>query len=216
MSKSVQISKQESIPDWKIAVSYIETCNCDFGCPCNFSGFPTYGFCRAMVFMKISKGQYGDVPLDGLATVYVGSWPKAIHEGSGTVQIFVSKEANQKQRDAITKIYYGRAKGNGFFAIFGTTHKFFLEPQFVEVKHKLDGKNSSFSVPGVLDAHLETFKNPITGEESETQIHLPKGFIWQTARACKTRVMRIVSPNLSFDDSGQNAFFCESLTFKGP
>ena len=130
--------------------------------------------------------------------------------------LFVSKEANQKQRDAVTKIVHGKAKGNGFFAIFATTMKYVLEPQFVDVKYKIDGKNSSFSVPGVLDAQLESFKNPMTGEESETQINLPKGFIWQTARACKTKVMRIVSPNLTFDDSGQNAFFCESLTFKGP
>ena len=28
---------------------YVETCNCDFGCPCNFNGFPTYGYCRALV-----------------------------------------------------------------------------------------------------------------------------------------------------------------------
>jgi hypothetical protein len=216
LSKSVQTSRQESISDWKMAVNYVEACNCDFGCPCNFSGTPTYGFCRALVFLKITKGNYGDVPLDGLAIVYVGSWPKAIHEGTGTLQIFVSKEANQKQRDAITKIVHGKAKGNGFFAIFATTMKYVLEPQFVDVKYKIDGKNSSFSVPGVLDAQLESFKNPMTGEESETQINLPKGFIWQTARACKTKVMRIVSPNLTFDDSGQNAFFCESLTFKGP
>jgi hypothetical protein len=216
LSKSVQTSKQESIPEWKIATNYVETCNCDFGCPCNFSGFPTYGFCRAMVFMKITKGNYGDVPLDGLSVVYVGSWPKAIHEGSGTLQIYVSKEANQKQRDAITKLVHGKAKGNGFFAIFATTMKYVLEPQFVEVKYKIDGKNSSFSVPGVLDAQLESFKNPMTGEESETQINLPKGFIWQTARACKSKIMRIVSPNLTFDESGQNAFFVESVTFKGP
>ena len=199
-----------------MSVNYVETCNCDFGCPCNFSGFPSNGFCRAMDLFRINKGHYGGVPLDGLSVVYVGSWPKAIHEGSGTLQIFVSKHADEKQRDAIAKIFYGRAKGYGPFAIIATTLKYVLDPQFVEVRSKIDGKNSSFSVPGVLDVQIESFKNPVTGDEQETQINLPKGFIWQTATACKTKVMRIVSPNLSFDESGQNAFFCQSLTFKGP
>src|SRR5260370_38237643 len=143
---------QESISDWKMAVNYVDACNCDFGCPWQFSGTATYGFCRALVFLKITKGNYGDVPLDGLAIVYVGSWPKAIHEGSGTLQIFVSKEANQKQRDAITKIVHGKAKGNGFFAIFPTTMKYVIELQFVYVKYKIDCENSIFSYQIGVDA----------------------------------------------------------------
>jgi hypothetical protein len=217
MSKTAQVPKtSEAIPNWQISVNYVETCNCDYGCPCNFSGFPTYGFCRAIVFMRINKGNFGDTRLDGLSVVLAESWPKAIHEGDGTQQIYVSKEANKAQREAIEKIWYGRAKGNGHFAVFAGATKYFLEPQFVDIKYKIDGKNSSFSVPGIIDVQTEPFKNPVTGVESETEVHLPKGFIWQSAKACKTKKMRIVSPNLSFDESGKNAFFCETLTFKGP
>jgi hypothetical protein len=206
----------ELIPSWQISVNYVETCNCDFGCPCNFSGFPTYGFCRALVFLHITKGNFGDVPLDGLSVILAASWPKAIHEGDGTEQIYASKEATKAQRDAIEKIWYGKAKGNGFFAIFASVTKYFLEPQFVEIKYKLDGRNSSFSVPGIIDVQTESFKNPVSGEESDTRIKLSKGFIWKESLACKTKKMRIVSPSLTFDDSGKNAFFVETLTFKGP
>ncbi|MGI0024025.1 MAG: DUF1326 domain-containing protein, partial [Nitrososphaera sp.] len=38
-------SKVEEIPKWYLKADYVETCNCDFGCPCNFNGFPTYGYC---------------------------------------------------------------------------------------------------------------------------------------------------------------------------
>jgi hypothetical protein len=31
------------IPSWNMKADYVETCNCEYGCPCNFSGFPTYG-----------------------------------------------------------------------------------------------------------------------------------------------------------------------------
>jgi hypothetical protein len=211
-----QAKGKEHIPNWEMTVNYVETCNCDYGCPCNFSGIPTYGFCRAIVLFNIVKGHYGDVSLDGIPVIYVGSWPKAIHEGNGTLQLFIGEKANMKQREAVVSVVGGRAKGNGPFAIFAGTLKYFLEPRFVEIKYKIDGKNSGFSVPGVVDVRIEPHKNPVTGVESETEIHIPKGFIWQTAKACKTKVSRIVSPNLTFDDSGQNAFFCQTLTFKGP
>ena len=204
------------IPNWQLLTDYVETCNCDYGCPCNFSGFPTYGFCRAIVLYHIKDGFFGDTSLKGLDVAYVGNWPKAIHNGEGTLQIFASREANEKQRDALVKIMYGQAKGNGSFAIFGTTIKYFLEPQFVDVQVKIDGRKSWFSVPGVLEVQTDSFKNPVTGEEGDARITLPKGFIWKEAMACFTKTSRIVSPNLTFDDSGKNAFFVSDLSFKGP
>lgn len=217
MSKTVQEARaSETILPWEMEVKYIETCNCDFGCPCNFSGLPTYGFCRAIALYRIEKGHYGSVRLDGLSVVEAINWPKAIHNGDGTMQLYISKEGDAKQRGALVKIFGGEAKGNGSFVIFRSTVKYFLEPKFVEIKQKIDGKRSSFSVPGELQVELESFRNPVTGEESETELVLPKGFIFRTAQACKSKVMRIVTPNLTFDDSGQNAFYCEKLTYKGP
>jgi len=214
---TIQAKRHEKdIPNWQITTDYVETCNCDFGCPCNFSGFPTFGFCRAIVLYHIKDGFYGDTSLKGLDVVYVGNWPKAIHNGDGTLQIYVSKRADAKQRSALVDIMHGQAKGNGPFALFATTMKYILEPQFVDIETKIDGKNSSFSVPGVIDVQAESFKNPVTGDESDARITLPKGFIWKEAMACYTKKMRIVSPNITFDDSGKNAFFVADLPFKGP
>ncbi len=209
MSKGEQ-QQQTAISNWLLKMDYVETCNCDHGCPCNFSGFPTYGYCRALVLHHIRDGNYGDdIRLDGLDVVYAASWPKAIHEGNGTMQLFISKSASDKQRDALVKIFSGEAKGEGHFAIFRPTYKYILEPQFVDIIAKIDGKKSSFSVPGIIDVQLESFKNPVTGEEQETKIQLPKGFIFKLADAAKTGLMRISTPNMNFDDSGQNAFFAQ-------
>ena len=174
------------------------------------------GFAERSVLYHIKDGFYGDTSLKGLDVVYVGNWPKAIHEGEGTLQIYVSKRADGKQRSALVDIMHGQAKGNGPFALFATTMKYILEPQFVDVETKIDGKNSSFSVPGVIDVQADSFKNPVTGDESDARITLPKGFIWKEAMACYTKKMRIVSPNITFDDSGKNAFFVPDLPFKGP
>ena len=97
MSSSGKTLQEESMSKWNIKSDYIETCNCDFGCPCNFDGFPTYGFCRALVFFHIKEGNFGKVKLDGLEVVYAVSWSKAIHEGSGTLQLFITKYSDQDQ-----------------------------------------------------------------------------------------------------------------------
>ena len=208
-------SSTEQIPKWSFKADYVETCNCDYGCPCNFSGFPTYGFCRALVLYSISSGNYGNVKLDGMDVIYAGSWPKAIHEGNGTVQLFISKQATEEQKNAIVKIFSGQAKGSGPFALFANTIKFMLDPKMVEIKKKIEGKKSSFSVPGVLDVELESFKNPVTGAEQNTKLQLPEGFIFQLADACKSKLMKITTPNFNFDDTGKNAFFA-NVGFNGP
>ena len=84
-SSSSTISDQQ-IPKWHIKADYVEACNCDYGCPCNFSGFPTGGSAETLVLYHIQLGNYGDVKVDGLDVVIAYSWPKAIHEGNGTFQ----------------------------------------------------------------------------------------------------------------------------------
>jgi hypothetical protein len=59
------------------------------------------------------------------------------------------------------------------------------------------------------------FVNPVTGEKQDTKIQLPKGFIFKLADVVKTKVMRILTLNLNFDDSGKNASY-SAVEFKGP
>jgi hypothetical protein len=215
MSESSTVATQQ-IPNWHIKADYVESCNCDYGCPCNFSAFPTYGFCRALVLYHIKEGNYGDnIDLNGLEVIYTVSWPKAIHEGNGTMQLFIAKNSNENQRQAIVNIFTGTARGEGPFAIFANTLKYILDPQYVDIYARIDGRKSSFTVPGIIDVQVENFINPVTGEEQDTKIQLPKGFIFKVADAAKTKVMKILTPNLNFDDSGKNAFY-SVVEFKGP
>jgi hypothetical protein len=62
-----------------------------------------------------------------------------------------------------------------------------LDPQFVDINVKIDGRKSSFSVPGIINVKTESFKNPVTGEEQDTKIQMPKGFIFKLADAANQR-----------------------------
>ena len=55
----------------------------------------------------------------------------------------------------------------------------------------------------------------MTGEEQDTKIQMPEGFIWKVADAAKSRAMHILTPNFNFDDTGKNAFF-SIIEYKGP
>jgi len=208
-------STTTQIPQWNMKSDYVESCNCDFGCPCNFSGFPTSGSCHTLILFHIRSGSYGDNELDDLDFITALYWPKAIHEGNGTAQVFITNKANEEQRQALINIVSGQAKGDAPFAILSGTFKYFLEPQFVDINVNLNGKKSSFSVPGVMDVQIESFTNPVTGEEQDTKVQLPKGFIWKLAEAAKSKIMRITTQSLNFDHSGQNAYY-SVVDYKGP
>ena len=193
----------------------METCNCDFGCSCNFNGLPNYGRCETLVGFHIRNGHFGEVTLDRLDFVYAASWPRAIHQGDGTLCVYISDRADAAQREAITDIAYGRVGGDGPYAIFAATISYKLEPQIVPIDMHVDGKRSRFAVPDVLSVQLSPHIDPVSGNEQDVQINLPNGFIWKTAHAIKSTLMKIATPNLNFDHSGRNAFYTV-VTHQGP
>ena len=86
----------ETKTKWALEADYLQACNCDYGCPCEFSAPPTRGFCEGTGAWSIIKGNYGDVSLDGLAAGFAAHWPKAIHEGNGTLALFVDERARMR------------------------------------------------------------------------------------------------------------------------
>ena len=83
--------------EWAISGDYLETCSCNYVCPCvasNLTDKPTHGWCKAALLFHVKKGHYGKLPLDGLAAVVVGYIPGALIEGNWTVGLIISKEAS--------------------------------------------------------------------------------------------------------------------------
>jgi hypothetical protein len=206
----------EKIPRWQLRVDYVETCNCDYGCPCNFSGYPSGGFCEALVGYHIREGRFGRTRLDGLDVIYAAAWPRAIHQGGGTMRLHISETASAEQRDALVRIFSGRAKGNGPFELFAGTMARVEDPVFAPIEFRADGRRSAFRVPGICEAALTPHTNPVSGEVQDVRVNLPKGFIFRTAQAARTMVMRLLGAGaLSFEHSGKNAFYSR-LEFQGP
>ncbi|MDQ3853186.1 MAG: DUF1326 domain-containing protein [Thermoproteota archaeon] len=41
---------------WQTEVYYPDSCNCDWGCPCQFNAKPTHGNCEGVAGIHIIKG----------------------------------------------------------------------------------------------------------------------------------------------------------------
>ena len=80
--------------EWRVKAVHLGNCNCAYGCPCKFTASPTRGNCRSVVGCEIEEGYFGAVRLDGLRAALITSWPGAIHEGNGTMQVIIDERAD--------------------------------------------------------------------------------------------------------------------------
>ena len=164
---------------WSLKGHGYEFCNCDFGCGCNFGGFPNSsdGSCRAFVGLEIKSGSCSKVDLSGLKCAAILDWPKAIHEGHGRCVFVVEPTATEKQIEALGQIFTGKLGGMPW-ELLGPTYEV---TGLVKSKITIEGKGtkSVFKAEGIGEGHGDTFKNPVTGEEHVANVELPDGFIWK-------------------------------------
>lgn len=174
-----------ALTDWSMKGPEFMNCNCAYGCPCQFNARPTHGTCEAIVGMVIEAGHFGDVSLDGLQWVSVWSWPNAIHEGNGTMQMIIDEGADDAQRAALVEILHGRETEPGatMLQIFSTTltktHDALFLP--IEIDIDVDGRTAMVRVPEQMQADMEPIRNPVTGKAHRARIELPHGFEYTTA-----------------------------------
>jgi hypothetical protein len=164
---------------WVLKGQGYEFCNCDFGCGCNFGGFPNSkdGSCRALIGMVIDRGSCGGVDLSGTKCAAIVSWPKAIHEGHGECAFVVEPATTEEQIGALAQIFTGKLGGMPWELI-GPT---FEVKALLKAKISIEGSGSKsiFKVEGIGEGRGDTFKNPVTGEDHAVNIDLPDGFIWK-------------------------------------
>lgn len=166
--------------EWMIRGSEIASCNCAYGCPCQFNALPTEGNCRAAVGMEIDEGYHGNVRLDGLRWVAVASWPGPIHQGHGEIMPIVDERATPEQREALLTIMAGQdtEPGATFFNVFismcDTIHAPLFKP--IEFEVDLETCEGRIHVPGVVDVKTEAIRNPVTGNAHHPRVSLRAGF----------------------------------------
>jgi hypothetical protein len=165
--------------DWHLEGEWIKNCNCAFGCPCDFNARPTHGKCEGLLGMRITKGHFKDVKLDGLSFFVTVRFPGPLHEGNGEAQPIIDEKATAQQREALFGIMSGQNSAEGtLFHIFSLIVTKMHDPVFAPVDFTFDkdGRSARLVIPGVLETDVEPIKNPVTGAAHRIQVVMPEGF----------------------------------------
>jgi hypothetical protein len=193
---------------WRMAADEASTCNCAWGCPCQFNALPTTGRCEALVGVRIRQGNYGKTKLDGVTFAAAYWWPKAVHEGNGVVRLAIDEQATADQRQAILNITSGK-EGGTFFEIFASVVSTALDPMYVPITFQTDRDKrvASLKVPGLGEFRAEPIKNPVTGEDHRARIQLPNGFEYKEAEVANCVMQKVTLGDKNFENQNTYAQF---------
>jgi hypothetical protein len=189
---------------WELEADELVSCNCAYGCPCQFNALPTHGNCAAIAGFTIRRGRFGDVALDGLRAVAVMQWPGPIHEGGGRAYMVIDRRANPAQRDALLTILSGGETQMGatiwnvFAATFAQVHDAVFED--IDIAVDVASRKGHVKVAGLVEAHGRPIINPVTGEEHRARINLPDGFEYTIAEMGSSTFRSTGPVRMAFDD----------------
>lgn len=176
------------------------SCNCDFGCPCNFNALPTHGNCEGGWTWHVERGSVAGVALDGLNfSIYV-KWPGAIHEGKGEGVILVDERADASQRDAVGTLMRGDAGGP--WGVLAWTWPTVHGPVPVPYEITFNGLASRLKAGTAVELEFGTIKNPVNGAEVHPGVVLPEGLIVKKADLGTSKVFR-VGEGIAMDHAGK-------------
>jgi hypothetical protein len=167
-----------SSTQWTMELEYLQSCNCDYGCPCNFNASPTYGNCEALLAYHVLKGNFGNTNLDDVTFAWGLWWPKAIHMGDGIGALYVDSKASPEQVKAIEEIISGKY-GGGVFAIFPTTFKSALPTKITKIDFHYDPYDGWFTVEDAGEVRSQHITNPVTGAQWEGELMVPGGIAFK-------------------------------------
>ena len=143
--------------NWKISGEYMESCNCDYLCPCiytNPQGGATLDNCTAALVFRIDNGRSAGVSLDGLCFALLIRSGKVMGDGNWVFACVVDERADAPQRAALSAIVSGEAGGTPGM-IRSTLVSDFRGVAFKPIDFRMEGLTRLVSISDVLSFEIE-------------------------------------------------------------
>src|SRR5947208_1041407 len=98
---------------WNVKGTYIETCSCDFFCPCNASlaNGADYDYCRVTLVFNITEGNVEGTDVGGLKVAAIADTPKVMTEGNWRLGMFIDDKASEEQAEKLMGVFSGQLGG---------------------------------------------------------------------------------------------------------
>ena len=169
-----------TIPEWQVTGDWFDVCRCDIPCPCEFAQTPTDGWCQGVLAYHIREGRYGDVRLDGLNMIALGSFKGNLWTDETTelkLGFFVDERADEQQRSALLTILSGQAGGipARLGAIWGHPDVVGVEPAPIRFEVADDLSSWRAEIPGKVVASADALSGPTTPAGQRVQTLNPPG-----------------------------------------
>lgn len=165
------------VPQWRVTGDWFDVCKCTIPCPCTFAQAPSEGDCEGILAWHIGEGTYGDVRLDGLNVVGIGTFDGNVWEGETkvTMAMYMDERADERQREALQLIFGGQVGGwpAEFSSFIGEVRGMEYAPITFEIADDLS--HWSAEVPGRATARAEALTGPTTAEGQRVQVHNAPG-----------------------------------------
>ena len=193
--------------DWKLSGTYLEFCNCDPGCGCNFRGVPSSpeGNCAAVISHVIEEGSRDGLDLAGAKVSWALWWPGPIHDKGGRGHAYVDA-LNDEQFEVLARIWRGE-EGYGLFEIFNSTLDEATVVGRAAIDITVDGRSSRVAVAGVSENRMTPLTNPVTGDETEVRIVKTTGFIWRDGEIAQSERFQVDLPEMNWDLAQRHAVY---------
>src|ERR1700752_46985 len=142
---------------WELSGQYMESCNCDYLCPCIFTnpqGEATHQNCVALMVYRIDRGRHGDIVLDGLKFALVIRSGRVMSDGGWGFGCVVDAKANDAQRRALADIASGQAGGPPP-VIPDNPVRGFRGGEFRDIGFPAEGLKRATEIPGIFAFEIE-------------------------------------------------------------
>lgn len=155
------------VPNWHAKGRWFDVCRCNVPCPCSWAEPPDDDHCEGILVWHIDEGRYGDVPLDDLNVIGLGSfdgnvWVKPSNSKFG---MLLDDRADDSQRMALQMVFSGQAGGwpADFNALMGPDNQM-MGLEFVPMSVEIADDLSSWSAE--ISGRVKAAANALVGPTS--------------------------------------------------
>jgi hypothetical protein len=205
---------------WWLSGEYLETCNCNFLCPCllgprNERGAvmaePTEGHCDVPLVFRIANGASGAVSLKDTHVALAVYTPGAMGEGNWRVALYLDANASTEQRSALERIFTGRA--GGVMGRISAAVAEWLPTRVTPIEFGHEGRRRWARIPEVLDVEVEGVEGSVPGTES--WIDNVRHFVSRRLAAARAIRGSYRDHGWNWDSAGRNGHYA-NFEWHGP
>jgi hypothetical protein len=171
--------------DWYIEGVEFGNCNCAYGCPCQFEAESTYGDCFGFEVVRIEKGHFGKINLDGLKAAMLYSSPDENSGEKAELQVIIDEGAGEQQRHALETILHGKETEQAathwwvYCMLADIIHPTLYKP--IEFEMDIESRTAQVVIPGILESTGRPIRSPHSNKEHRVQISITRGIEFELA-----------------------------------